>query len=158
LDRADKTTAIQGWIDHLHAGDNSTRTCLLEHAAGRMEILGRLMLRSDPGGARRKATDDIARDTLARLDRALRDIAPPSARDFYPPAGAQIRLELIDLARRYDGPEVPDAPCEMTLVYDQGFNQPEAAIVLGVPESSVNRGWIAPQLRLGTALGGQLPV
>jgi RNA polymerase sigma-70 factor (ECF subfamily) len=173
-----------------------------------MEILARLMLRSDPGGARREATEDITRDALARLDRALRDITPPTARDFYRLAAAQIRLELIDLARRHDGPEVPDAPCEMTeteeaegstgvrsgpgeppdteldpsrltswidfhhrvealgnqdrelfdLLYYQGFTQPEAATVLGVPESTVNRGWIAARLRLGTALGGQLPV
>jgi RNA polymerase sigma factor (sigma-70 family) len=51
----------------------------------------------------------VAQNALIRLDRALRAVAPPTARDFFRLAAAQIRRELIDMARHYYGPRGPGA-------------------------------------------------
>src|SRR5262249_3949834 len=48
---------------------------------------------------------DVLQNAMIRLDRALRDVPPGSARDFYGLATLQVRRELIDLARRHYGPE-----------------------------------------------------
>jgi RNA polymerase sigma-70 factor (ECF subfamily) len=42
---------------------------------------------------------------MIRLHRSLAEVRPESARQFYGLAATQIRRELIDLARRYNGPE-----------------------------------------------------
>jgi RNA polymerase sigma factor (sigma-70 family) len=43
------------------------------------------------------------------------------------------------------------------LLWYQGLTQCEAAEVLGMSEKTVNRRWVAARMRLGMALGGQLP-
>jgi RNA polymerase sigma-70 factor (ECF subfamily) len=103
--RSDQTTVIQGWIDRLRAGDDSARAALLDCASERLRRLARKMLKSYPGVARWEQDDDVLQNALIRLDRALRGVTPPTARDFFRLAAAQIRRELIDLARRYSGPE-----------------------------------------------------
>lgn len=102
--RADQTTVIQNWIDRLRAGEDSARVALLDCAGGRLSRLARKMLRSYPGVGRWEQTDDVLQNALVRLDRALKAVAPPTARDFFRLAAMQIRRELIDLARRYSGP------------------------------------------------------
>lgn len=197
----DRTTVIQEWIDRLQAGDDSARGALLECACDRLTRLTRTMLKGYPGVRRWEETDDILQNALLRLDRALGAVTPPTARDFFRLAAAQIRRELIDMARRYRGPEGlgahhstcagevvgrPDEPGEAThepgrlaawtefhrsieamadedrvlfdLLWYQGLTQPEAAEVLGVAERTINRRWLAARVRLGDALGGQLPV
>jgi RNA polymerase sigma factor (sigma-70 family) len=109
LARADQTTVIQGWIDRLRSGDDSARAALLDCACDRLARLARKMLKGYPGVARWEQTDDVLQNALIRLDRALTAVAPPTARDFFRLAAAQIRRELIDLARRYSGPEGPVA-------------------------------------------------
>jgi RNA polymerase sigma-70 factor (ECF subfamily) len=42
---------------------------------------------------------------MIRLHRSLAEVRPESARQFYGLAATQIRRELIDLARHYNGPE-----------------------------------------------------
>jgi RNA polymerase sigma-70 factor (ECF subfamily) len=101
----DDTTAIQGLVDRLQAGDPSARVALLESARGRLDRLSRKMLHTYPGVARWEQTDDVLQNALIRLDRALKAVAPPTALDFFRLAAAQIRRELIDLARRHNGPE-----------------------------------------------------
>ncbi len=105
LPRADQTTIIQGWIDRLRDGDDSARAALLDCASKRLTRLARKMLKSYPGVGRWEQTDDVLQNALVRLDRALKAVAPPTARDFFRLAAAEIRRELIDLARRYYGPE-----------------------------------------------------
>jgi RNA polymerase sigma-70 factor (ECF subfamily) len=102
--REDHTTVIQGCIDRLRAGDESARAALLDCAADRLARLARKMLKGYPGVARWEQGDDVAQNAMIRLDRALRAIAPPTARDFFRLAAAQVRRELIDLARHYQGP------------------------------------------------------
>jgi RNA polymerase sigma-70 factor (ECF subfamily) len=95
---------IQRWIDRLRDGDDSARAALLDTACARLTRLARKMLKSYPGIRRWEQTDDILQNALIRLDRALQAGAPPTARDFFRLAAAQVRRELIDLARHYQGP------------------------------------------------------
>jgi RNA polymerase sigma-70 factor (ECF subfamily) len=105
LARADQTTVIQGWIDRLRAGDESARAALLDCACERLTRLAAKMLKGYPGVGRWEQTGDVLQNALIRLDRALKTVTPPTARDFFRLAATQIRRELIDLARRYSGPE-----------------------------------------------------
>ena len=102
--RDDTSTVIQGCIDRLRAGDESARAALLSCASDRLARMARKMLKGYPGVARWEQGDDIAQNALIRLERALRAVAPPTARDFFRLAAAEVRRELIDLARHYYGP------------------------------------------------------
>jgi len=108
-DTTDRTTEIQIRLDRLRAGDGAAIDELLTGAADRLNRLARKMLRDFPGVARWEQADDVAQNALIRLDRALRAVAPPTARDFFRLAAAQIRRELIDMARHYYGPRGPGA-------------------------------------------------
>jgi RNA polymerase sigma factor (sigma-70 family) len=101
----DRTTVIQSWIERLQAGDDSARDALLGNANDRLTLLTRRMLRGFPGVHRWEQTDDVLQNSLVRLDRALRSVALTTAQEFFRLATTQIRRELIDLARRYSGPE-----------------------------------------------------
>ena len=70
----------------------------------RLTRIAAKMLKGYPGVARWEQGDDVAQNALIRLDRALRAVTPPTARDFFRLAAAQVRRELIDLARHYYGP------------------------------------------------------
>jgi RNA polymerase sigma-70 factor (ECF subfamily) len=100
----DRTTVIQSCVDRLRAGDESARAALLGCAAERLARLTRKMLRGYPGVARWEEPDDVLQNALIRLDRALKAITPTTARGFFRLAAAQVRRELIDLARHYYGP------------------------------------------------------
>ena len=101
---ADRTTVIQGWVDRLRQGDQAARAALLGCAADRLARLTRKMLKGYPGVARWEQAEDVLQNALIRLDRALKAVTPPTARDFFRLAAAQVRRELIDLARHYQGP------------------------------------------------------
>lgn len=103
------TVRIQRCLDRLRAGDASARDDLITCACERLEELTRKMLRDYRGVRRWEETGDVCQNAVLRLCRALRDVCPPSARDFYRLAAAQVRRELIDLARHYYGPEGPGA-------------------------------------------------
>jgi RNA polymerase sigma-70 factor (ECF subfamily) len=105
LNEQDHTTVLQGYIDRLRAGDETARAALLECACDRLTRLAHRMLTGYPGVSRWEQTDDVLQNALIRLDRALKAVAPTSARDFFRLAAAQIRRELIDMSRRYHGPE-----------------------------------------------------
>jgi RNA polymerase sigma-70 factor (ECF subfamily) len=109
MDDGVNTTMIQDWVDRLGRGDPAARSTLLECARDRLARIARKMLKDFPGVGRWEQTDDVLQNALIRLDRALKMVVPPTARDFFRLAAAQIRRELIDLARRYSGPENPAA-------------------------------------------------
>jgi RNA polymerase sigma factor (sigma-70 family) len=101
----DRTSRVQLNLDRLRGGDDRARGELLALARDRLVALTRVMLR-DYGRLRRwEQTDDVLQNALIRLDRALREVTPGSARDFYGLATLQVRRELIDLARHHYGPE-----------------------------------------------------
>jgi RNA polymerase sigma-70 factor (ECF subfamily) len=105
----DRTSVIQGWLDRLKAGDASAFEGLFATASQRLTRLARRMLRRYPGVHRWELTDDVLQNALIRLDRALRAVTPPTAKDFFHLAATQIRRELIDLGRHYYGPTGPGA-------------------------------------------------
>ena len=63
------------------------------------------MLRRYPKVHRWEQTDDVFVEAVTRLHRALETVRPESPRHFYNLAATQIRRVLIDLSRRYYGPE-----------------------------------------------------
>jgi RNA polymerase sigma-70 factor (ECF subfamily) len=106
-DATDSTTQIQLRLDRLRAGDESARDELLTIACERLSRLTHKMLRDYPGVRRWEQTDDILQNAALRLCRALKDVRPDTVRSFLNLAAVQVRRELIDLARHYDGPEGP---------------------------------------------------
>jgi RNA polymerase sigma factor (sigma-70 family) len=103
MSQDDYSTQIQGCIDRLRLGDPAALNELLDHASERLTRLTRIMLCDFPGVHRWEQTDDVLQNAVVRLCRALGEVRPPTAADFFRLAAAQIRRELIDLARRYSG-------------------------------------------------------
>lgn len=101
----DRTTYVQACLDRLRHGDDQARGELIRGACERLGELTRVMLRDYRRVRRWEQTDDVLQNALMRLDRALRAVTPPSPRDFYRLATAEIRRELIDLVRHHYGPE-----------------------------------------------------
>jgi RNA polymerase sigma-70 factor (ECF subfamily) len=99
----DHSTQIRSCIDRLRGGDESARDELLSHASERLVRLTRKMLRDFPGVQRWEQTDDVLQNATMRLCHALRAVRPPTAADFFRLAAAEIRRELLDLARRFAG-------------------------------------------------------
>jgi RNA polymerase sigma factor (sigma-70 family) len=105
----DHSSQLQGWLDRLRAGDDSARDELLAATCERLTRLSRKMLQDYPGVRRWEQTDDVLQNAVLRLCRALKDVRPASAREYFRLAALQIRRELIDLARHYYGPQGPGA-------------------------------------------------
>ena len=100
---AEPTTHLQRCLDRLRAGDEAARDELLQSACARLSRLTHNMLQDYPGVRRWEETDDVLQNALLRLWRALHEVTPSSVRDFCRLAALQIRSELIDLARHYQG-------------------------------------------------------
>jgi RNA polymerase sigma factor (sigma-70 family) len=199
-----QSSDIQACLERLRRGDQSAQSALLECACDRLVRLARRMLKGFPRVHRWEETDDVLQNALVRLRRALETTSPASVQSFINLAAVQIRRELIDLARHYNGPHGIGANHEsqtqtngsgespvqrvaadetndpehfeawtrfhrsvesldgedrevFDLLWYQGLTQGEAAEILGVSEKTVNRRWVAARMRLGMALGGQLP-
>lgn len=86
-------------------GDRPARERLIALAQDRFAALARAMLRRYPQVRRWAQTDDLLNAALLRLDRSLAEVRPESLGHFDNLAAAQIRRELIDLARKVRGPE-----------------------------------------------------
>jgi RNA polymerase sigma-70 factor (ECF subfamily) len=100
-------TELQQCLNRLQQGDETAREDLMRMASGRLTELARAMLRDYRRLKRWEETDDVAQGALLRMHRALQAVTPPTPRDFYRLATAQIRRELIDLTRHYFGPAGP---------------------------------------------------
>jgi RNA polymerase sigma-70 factor (ECF subfamily) len=85
------------------------------------------MLKGYPRVKRWELTDDVLQSAVLRLWKALAKVTPSSARHFFALATVQIRRELIDLARRYYGPEGMGAKHASHVGGDSSANLPEAA-------------------------------
>lgn len=92
-------------IEAAAAGDHAARDRLLELASARLRTIARSMLRQFPNVSRWEQTDDIWQSASLRLWKALEDVQVESPRHFFNLAALQIRRELIELARRYSGPQ-----------------------------------------------------
>jgi RNA polymerase sigma-70 factor (ECF subfamily) len=100
-----QTTEVRDLLDRHREGDGSAREKLIGLAQGRFVALARAMIRRYPHVRRWEQTDDLLQAALLRLHRSLDDVRPVGVRHFDNLAAAQIRRELIDLARSYQGPE-----------------------------------------------------
>src|SRR5271155_5234791 len=98
-----QTSEARDLLDRLRAGDSSARDRLIELAQGRFVALARAMLRRYPQVRRWEQTDDLLQAALMRLHRSLAEVRPEGVKHFDSLAAVQIRRELIDLARHYQG-------------------------------------------------------
>jgi RNA polymerase sigma factor (sigma-70 family) len=99
------TSQARDLLERHRAGDGAARDGLIGLAQGRFVALARAMLRRHPHVRRWEETDDLLQGALMRLHRSLAQVQPESVAHFDNLAAAQIRRELIDLARSYHGPE-----------------------------------------------------
>lgn len=91
-------------LRQVRAGDVLAHNALIAHARQRLLALTSYMLRRYDGVRRWEHTDDVLQSALIRLWKALTDGAVPNtSAHYWNLAQAQIRRELIDLSRRYDG-------------------------------------------------------
>jgi RNA polymerase sigma factor (sigma-70 family) len=97
------TNRIHDLLNRMNAGDANAASDLLRIVGERLEKLARRMLRNYPQVRRWAETDDVLQSALVRLLRALESVRPQTSRDFFNLAAVQIRRELIDLARHYQG-------------------------------------------------------
>lgn len=97
--------AVRACLDRLVAGDPSARDRILELFATRLRALASRMLDRYPTVRRWDDTDDVFQNAALRLHRALGTLRPQSPHDVMMLAAAQVRRELLDLARRYAGPQ-----------------------------------------------------
>jgi RNA polymerase sigma factor (sigma-70 family) len=105
MDHPEGETRV-GWaLQRLAAGDAGVREDVIGWACERMCEIAHRMLPAFPAVARWEQTDDVVQNAALRLDRALRDIVPADARGLVGLAATQVRRELLDLARKYRGPE-----------------------------------------------------
>jgi RNA polymerase sigma-70 factor (ECF subfamily) len=106
MDEVNSHTAVLGrWLERLREGDEAARNEVINHACQRLEALTRRMLRHYPRLRRWEQTGDVLQNAALRLHRSLATVRPASPAQFYGLAAAQIRRELIDLARHHFGPE-----------------------------------------------------
>ena len=96
---------FEEWKNDVPAG----RDRLLGHCAKRFEHLAGTMLRSFPKVKRWEQTGDVLQNAMIRLLKSLQSVRPESLQHFLSLAALQIRRELLDLARRYTGPQSPMA-------------------------------------------------
>lgn len=104
-DNNSRYSIVQQLLPLAVAGDEAAVDALLRHCGDRLTILTRRMLGDFQRVRRWAETDDVLQNALLRLVNALRSVKPTTSRDFLALASLQIRRELIDLARRYYGPE-----------------------------------------------------
>ncbi|MEY3203787.1 MAG: hypothetical protein RLZZ21_118 [Planctomycetota bacterium] len=93
-------------------GDPSALETLVAHCQARIEFLARKLLRNHPRVRRWEETADVAQESLLRLYAALVATKPESESHLFRLAALQVRRELIDLVRHYDGPRSPVARLE----------------------------------------------
>lgn len=96
---------LESCLTALAAGDLSARDKILELCAGRLRLLAHRMLQRFPAVRRWDDTDDVFQNAAMRLHRALGQVSLDSARAVMALAATQLHRELIDLARRYAGPQ-----------------------------------------------------
>ena len=96
---------VEQWIARLKAGDDSARNELINCACDRLMNLTRKIKRGYGNVQRWEQTEDVFQRATMRLFKSLEEVQPDDARHFFRLAALQVRRELIDLARHYDGPQ-----------------------------------------------------
>ncbi len=99
------TAGLHNWIGELQAGRPGAAEPEFLRILCRVERMTRTTFRRYSRVGRFVEPEDVVQNTLLRLFAALRQIRPASMRDFYALVNTLIRRELIDLTRRYFGPQ-----------------------------------------------------
>ncbi len=97
------TQELAQLVARLQAGDESAKNEILRRADGQLRRLAHKMLQKFPSVQRWEDSDDILQNASLRFMRALETVAPQNTRHFLNLAATQIRRELLDLVRRYQG-------------------------------------------------------
>ena len=92
-------------IDWAHDGAFVVTAAFHEHVQARLEQCARRMLRQFPIIRRWDETDDVLQTAALRFHKTLLKSSPVSEGAFFAMAAKQIRWTLIDLAKKYRGPE-----------------------------------------------------
>jgi RNA polymerase sigma-70 factor (ECF subfamily) len=97
----DRTAQLQHWLERMHDGDEAARQELIACAYERLRLLARRIFHDDfPRLRNLHETDSIVHESASRLLNALKEVRPPTVRDFFTFAAAQMRRVLLDMARR----------------------------------------------------------
>lgn len=83
----------------------AARDGLVSAAVEHMRNVAHRMVRGFPQVRRWDETDDVVQGAALRLTRALDSVTPTDGRHLLGLVAMQVRRELLDLARRYGGPE-----------------------------------------------------
>jgi RNA polymerase sigma-70 factor (ECF subfamily) len=117
------TTSLHDLIARFQDGETGALDSLIRRTGERLEHFARRMLRGFPHVQAKEQADDVLQNALIRLTRALRQETPRSVQDFFGLAAAQIRRELLDLARSHarrpmqslgrDQPDIREDPADL---------------------------------------------
>jgi len=99
------TPYMEELLRGVRAGDDLAQNELIRSVQARLEALAEQMLRKFPNVGRWADSGDVYQNSAMRLLRSLKKVAPADTREFLNLAAAHIRRELLDLARRFYGPE-----------------------------------------------------
>ena len=105
-----RTSQLLRLLDRIRARDRAAADELFRHLGNRLARLARKMLRGFPAVQRWEEVDDVLQNAALRLLRALREVRPDSTTKFFGLAAQQIRRELLDLKRHYQGLAGPGPP------------------------------------------------
>jgi RNA polymerase sigma factor (sigma-70 family) len=103
-----RTSHLGPLLARLRQNDRAAADELIRRAGVRLEAMARRQLQNYPAVRAREQTDDVVQEAAASLLAALRQVDPTSTEEFYGLAARQIRLRLLDLARKHrrSGPAV----------------------------------------------------
>lgn len=106
-DDSSPTLFVNRCLERIRAGDGKARDELLSRTADRLLAITRKVKRDFPQLQRWEQTEDVFQNAAVRLCRALEQVPVADARHFYRLAATQIRRELVDLVRHWQGPQGP---------------------------------------------------
>ncbi|TWT90754.1 RNA polymerase sigma factor [Pseudobythopirellula maris] len=133
-----QTSEVERLLGRLRDGDDSARAELLQAACDRLMRITRTIKRTFPKVGRWEQTEDVFQNASMRLYQAMESVEIADARHFYRLAAMQIRREMIDLSRRYQGPlgQGANHQTQMATPADQsGAMKFEAAEVTNNPQA-----------------------
>ena len=131
-------SSIQPILDRLIKQDDAAIGELIAMTKERLHRLARRMLSDYPIVHQFEETDDIFQNAMIRFDRALRSVQPPTETDFLKLAAVQFRRELIDMTRRYQGPNGAGAQLTVRFGY-QGDEVDDSALRHPEPSDPTNQ-------------------
>ena len=106
-DQSAMTMRVERLLAQLREGRLEARGELLESACNRLLAITRKMKRSFPEVAKWEQTQDVLESATDRLSAAMAKVEIKDALHFFRLAAVEIRRELLDLAKQYQGTADP---------------------------------------------------